>query len=175
MGVALKFPHTIKYCWKQVFNGLARELSVELLNQYSFVEGAKKSIHSVVPCCHLPSSSVDYSTTAEDSRKKRRVLSNLMLWGNVFSFIVASKITFSSRMPISNYATAAIACEGFKRMHPPFSCVLVSWIWNLRNLNTQKKIFAPFKYSTDYIFLFQLLQIESYCTTTSCKFQFHIY
>lgn len=115
------------------------------------------------------------SITAEDSRKKRRVLSNLMLWGNVFSFIVASKITFSSRMPISNYATAAIACEGFKRMHPPFSCVLASWIWNLRNLNTQKKIFAPFKYSTDYIFLFQLLQIESYCTTTSCKFQFHIY
>ena len=132
MGVALKFPHTIKYCWKQIFNGLENFLlSIQLLNQSSFVEGAKKSIHSVVPCCHLPSSSL---TIASQQRtpSKREEFFLISCLGAVFSFIVASKITVSSRMPISSYATAAMACEGFTCTHPPFSCVLVSWIWNLK-------------------------------------------
>lgn len=55
---------------------------------------------------------------------KRRVLSNLMLWGNVFSFIVACKTTLSSRKPISSSAIAPMASKGFKSLHL-FSCVLV--------------------------------------------------
>lgn len=134
MGVALKFPHTIKYCWKQIFNGLENFCwrVYGYLTDLLLLKVQKKPIHLVVPCCHLPSSNVDYSITAEDSLKKRRVLSNLMLWGNVFSFIVASKITLSSRMLISSYATAPMACEGFKCIHPPFPCVLVSWLWSLK-------------------------------------------